>query len=196
MGRLATAPVHNRESKETGPVQEPAGLSRRFFAYLIDWYVGGLAVALPVSSVSMKLFGTVTNQNIMSFGTPYSLIAGGLGLLAAFLYYAAVPMFCWKGQTLGKRWLKIRIVGKGGEDASLGNLFLRQLIGIILVEGSLVSASTILHQVLSVLTGQNLVTVLMYAGMAVSIVSAVMVLIKDHRAIHDYIGGTKVISWK
>ncbi len=196
MGRLAATPAGGRELKETGPAQEPAGLSRRFFAYLVDWYVGGLAVALPVSAVSMKLFGTVTNQNIMSFGIPYSLIAGGLGLLAAFLYYAAVPMFCWKGQTLGKRWLKIRIVGKDGQDASPGSLLLRQMIGIVLVEGSLVSASTILHQVLSVLTGKNLVAALMYVGMAVSIVSAVMVLIKDHRAIHDFIGGTKVISWK
>lgn len=196
MGRQLTMPENKTDKKENRPELEPAGLSRRFFAYLIDWYVGGLAVALPVSCVSMKLFGTVTNQNVMSFGMPYSLMAGIPALLAAFLYYVAVPMFCWKGQTLGKRWLKIRIVGKDGQDASPGRLILRQVVGIMIVEGSLVSASTIWHQLLSVLTGTNLVSVLMYAGMAVSIVSSVLVLIRDHRAIHDFIGGTRVISWK
>ncbi len=50
-----------------------ASLGRRFGAYLIDWYVGGLAAALPVSLISMRLFNTVKNQNILSFPHPYGL---------------------------------------------------------------------------------------------------------------------------
>ena len=56
-----------------------AGLGRRFFAYLVDWYIGALVTAFPVSAVSMKLFQTVKNQNLLTFPAPWGLIAGGLG---------------------------------------------------------------------------------------------------------------------
>ena len=175
---------------------QPAGLGRRFAAYLVDWYLGALATALPVSVVSMKLFGTVQNQNLLTFYPPYGLIAGALGLFAAVIYYVAVPVLLWPGQTPGKRWLKIKIVDQDGGDAGAGQLFLRQLVGMIILEGSLVSASTIWHQMFTIATGINVVNVLMYAGMAVSLVSVVLVLAGRHRAIHDRIGGTAVASCK
>ena len=100
-GRAETAAVVKKEELR------PAGLGRRFAAYLVDWYLGALATALPVSVVSMKLFGTVQNQNIMTFQPPFGLIAGALGLFAALIYYVAVPVLLWRGQTPGKRWLKI-----------------------------------------------------------------------------------------
>ncbi|HIZ78782.1 MAG TPA: RDD family protein [Candidatus Lachnoclostridium stercorigallinarum] len=173
-----------------------AGLGRRFLAYLADWYLGALATALPVSVVSMKLYGTVQNQNIMSFYPPYGLIAGCLGLFAAVIYYVAVPVLLWRGQTPGKHWLKIKIVNEDGSEAGTGRLILRQLLGIIIVEGSLVSASTIWHQMVSIITGVNVVSILMYAGMAVSLVSSILVLAGRHRAVHDWIGGTVVVSCK
>ena len=99
-----------------------AGLGRRFFAYLVDWYIGALVTAFPVSAVSMKLFETVKNQNLLTFPAPWGLIAGGLGLAAAVLYYAAVPILVWRGQTLGKRWMKIKIADSSGGEASAGQL--------------------------------------------------------------------------
>ena len=166
---------------------QPAGLGRRFAAYLVDWYLGALATAL---------FGTVQNQNLLTFYPPYGLIAGALGLFAAVIYYVAVPVLLWPGQTPGKRWLKIKIVDQDGGDAGTGQLILRQLVGMIILEGSLVSASTIWHQMFTIATGINVVNVLMYAGMAVSLVSVVLVLAGRHRAIHDRIGGTAVASCK
>ncbi|HJC48862.1 MAG TPA: RDD family protein [Candidatus Lachnoclostridium pullistercoris] len=189
-GRAETAAVVKKEELR------PAGLGRRFAAYLVDWYLGALATALPVSVVSMKLFGTVQNQNIMTFQPPFGLIAGALGLFAALIYYVAVPVLLWRGQTPGKRWLKIKIVSGDGQEAGTGQLIIRQLLGIIVVEGSLVSASTIWHQMVSIATGIEVVRPLMYAGMAVSLVSAVLVLMGRRRAIHDMLGGTMVVSCK
>lgn len=189
-GRAETAAVVKKEELR------PAGLGRRFAAYLVDWYLGALATALPVSVVSMKLFGTVQNQNIMTFQPPFGLIAGALGLFAALIYYVAVPVLLWRGQTPGKRWLKIKIVSGDGQEAGIGQLIIRQLLGIIVVEGSLVSASTIWHQMVSIATGIEVVRPLMYAGMAVSLVSAVLVLMGRRRAIHDMLGGTMVVSCK
>lgn len=189
-GRAETAAVVKKEELR------PAGLGRRFAAYLVDWYLGALATALPVSVVSMKLFGTVQNQNIMTFQPPFGLIAGALGLFAALIYYVAVPVLLWRGQTPGKRWLKIKIVSGDGQEAGIGQLIIRQLLGIIVVEGSLVSASTIWHQMVSIAIGIEVVRPLMYAGMAVSLVSAVLVLMGRRRAIHDMLGGTMVVSCK
>lgn len=186
---------YQNKAQTHGTVQK-ASLSRRFIAYLVDWYVGALVTALPVSIVSMRLFDTMKNQNIMSFSPPYNWIAGTLGVLCAVLYYLAVPLFVWSGQTLGKRWLKLKIVAKDGGEATAGMLVLRQVVGIIIVEGSLVSASTLWHQMATIATGVDVVNILKYAGIAVSILSAVMVLLKNHRAIHDFIGGTQVISCK
>ncbi len=181
-----------RQGKNTREIQD-AGVTRRFIAYLVDWYIGALATALPISMVAMKLYGTVKNQQIMEFTAPMGMAAGAMGLLCAVLYYWAVPCVIWKGQTVGKRWLRLKIVGADGKEATPGMLARRQILGIIVVEGSLVSASTIWHQMATMATGFNLVTPLMYAGMAVSLVSAVLVLFGGHRAIHDYLGGSRVI---
>ncbi len=187
--------VYGQQERQQEATQT-AALSRRFIAYLVDWYVGALATALPVSIVSMRLFQTMTNQNIMSFDPPYQLIAGALGVLCALLYYVAVPLFVWRGQTMGKRWLKLKIVAKDGSEATTGMLVLRQVVGIIIVEGSLVTASTLWHQMATIVTGVDFVNILKYVGIGVSIVSAIMVLFKNHRAIHDFIGGTTVVSCK
>ena len=102
-----------------------ASLSRRFFAYLFDWYVGGLATALPIAFFSMRQYHTVQNQNIMLFSAPYGVIAGVLALMCAVLYYAVIPTWGWKGQTPGKRLLRLKIVQADGADASARIIFLR-----------------------------------------------------------------------
>ena len=173
-----------------------ASLGRRFGAYLIDWYLGGLATAFPVSMVSMKLFQTVQNQNIMSFPQSLGLIAGGLGLAAAIAYYVLVPAFVWRGQTPGKRLLKLKIVSADQTPVSLSKLMIRQILGMIVIEGGLVTASTLWHQLASSAFHADFVKPLMYLGMAVSIVSSILTLFGDHRAIHDRIGNTVVVCDK
>ena len=85
---------------------------------------------------------------------------------------------------------------KDGGETQVKNIVMRQLLGLIVAEGSLVTVSTIWHQMFTIATGINVVNVLMYAGMAVSLVSVVLVLAGRHRAIHDRIGGTAVASCK
>lgn len=174
----------------------PASLGRRFGAYLIDWYLGGLATSLPISVVSMKLFGTVQNQNILSFPAPQCFFAGIGGLIGACLYYVFIPTGIWKGQTPGKRLLNLKIVSKDGSPVTFGALVLRQVVGIMVVEGGLVTASTLWHQLATIITGADLVKPLMYLGMAVSIASSVLTLFGDHRALHDRFGRTLVVSDK
>ena len=187
-------------AKQTAALQSgqiaAAAVSRRFIAYLVDWYIGALVTALPLAVYSMQQFGTVKNQNLLQFSPRDGLTAGALGLLCAVLYYVLVPLVVWRGQTLGKRWLKLRIVGADGAPVTAGQLVRRQILGVMVLEGSLVTASTLWHQMATICTGLDFVKWLMYAGMAVSVVSAVLVLRRSRRALHDYVGGTMVIMDK
>lgn len=180
--------------KENKTSLENAPLSRRFLSYLIDWYVGALATAFPIAVISQKINGTMLQQDILNFQKPYGLIGGVLGLICAFLYFVVVPMYVWKGQTFGKRVCGIKIVTIEDQDVQLKNILLRQLIGIIIIEGSLVSASAIWHQIATLLTGVDFIQPLMYVGFVLSGISVLLVAFKkEHRAIHDYLGKTRVV---
>lgn len=173
---------------------EPVSLSRRFFAYLIDWYVGALATTLPVSVVASKLFGDMTKQNIVEFTAPWGIVAGLAALVFAFAYYVLIPRFVWRGQTPAKRLLGVKIVRSDGDDVDFAHLLLRQAVGVFLIEGSLIKASAYLHQILTIVSGFNFVTPLMYVGFALTLVSvATLILRGDRRCIHDLVGDTRVI---
>lgn len=183
-----------KNKKEVVQVKQEVTLPKRFVSYLIDWYVGALATAFPISIISQKLYGTMTNQYVVEFPEPLGLIGAMLGLFCAFLYFVIVPTFITPGQTLGKRLCKIKIVKNDGSKATFKNLFLRQVIGMAVIEGVLISASAIWHQAFMIVTKINIVTPLMYVGFVVSAISIGLLLIKkEHRALHDYIGNTKVV---
>ena len=80
------------------------GWIRRILAYAFDWYVGGMIASLPVIIIYMMLHkdATYIPQNLSIFHAPYNVIAGSLSLIVAIGYYVLVPMFVFKGQTLGR----------------------------------------------------------------------------------------------
>ena len=178
-------------SEKNQPADVHLGI--RFIAYLVDWYLGALVTSLPTALFAQKLYGDVTQQNILSFEAPYGLIAGALSLLCAVLYFVVLPAFVWEGQTPGKRLFHLKIVAADGSRASLGQLLLRQVVGIIVVEGALVTASATLRNVVQLTSGVSLAYGL-DVGIVVSLVSvALLWFTKDHRALHDFIGTTKVV---
>lgn len=176
---------------------ENASLTRRCASYFIDWYVGALCAALPISIVSQKLYGTMTKQNILEIAKPYGLIAGIIGVIIALFYYIYVPTYVYKGQTFGKHLCHIKMIQEDGSDVTLKSMILRQGLGMIVLEGILASASTLWHQIFTLCTGINIVSVMMYAGFVVGGISVLLlVFTKDHRALHDRIGKTIVVMDK
>lgn len=169
---------------------------KRFAAYMIDWYLGSIFTSIPMVMTYMKVTNTQDfNTNLFKYPKKYALLAGCLGLLFGLFYYMIVPLKVWEGQTLGKRWCHYKIVKIDMSKVTLKELFLRQIIGIFLVEGALIFPSNIFHQILSLITNINLVTSLKYIGMAISVLSGTFVLFrKDHKAIHDIISNTRVIN--
>lgn len=171
-----------------------ASLVRRFIAYLIDWYICGLVTAFPIAIFSQKIFGNMKVQSLLKYDVKIGIIAGVLALITTTFYLVIVPKYIYSGQTIGKKLCKIKIIRQDGQAADLKTLLIRELVGAIVIEGSIYTGSTILHQVIYLTTGLDVIKPLLYGGMAVSITSAILVLItKNKFAIHDYIAGSWVV---
>ncbi len=118
---------------------------------------------------------------------PYSI----LELVFVILYFI-VFQFYNKGQTLGKKLFKIRVVREDGSNVTMNDLALRSLLSLSLVSSILTMIFCIAGS-LNVYTVSSLIieviqTILM-------IVTVVMVLVRnDGRGLHDLIGSTKVIK--
>lgn len=106
-------------------------------------------------------------------------------------YFAVMPIFT-KGQTLGKKIMKIKIVDTNDENVSANKLLIRALILYSI-------AANILNLILLLVVDKS--TYMTISGLIgnlfniILIVSFVMILVrKDKRGLHDLISGTKVIS--
>ncbi len=185
-----------RTSNETKlAVSQEVPSWKRFIAYMVDWYIGSIFTSLPMVLIYMKVTNTQDlNTNLFQYPKQYAVLAGCTGLVFALFYYMIVPLVIWNGQTLGKRWCHFKIVKEGYNSVKFKELFLRQILGILLIEGALIFPSNLLHQVISLISNINLITPLMYAGIVISVLSGILVLFrKDQKAIHDLISNTKVI---
>ena len=172
------------------------GYIRRILAYGIDWYVGGVIASLPLIIIYMMINkeATYIPQNLAIFEYPLNIVAGSLSFLTAFIYYVVVPMCIFKGQTLGKKIVKIKIVNTDFTDATYKQILIRQGIMILLIEGSVFTASNMLHQVLTLTTGLNIISLYAYLGLGITILSGVLViLLQSKRALHDVVTNTKVV---
>ena len=103
-------------------------------SYFIDWYLGALCAAFPIAVVSQKLYGTMLKQNLLKIQQPYGFIAGIIGVIFALFYYIYIPFFVYKGQTVGKRICKVKIIQNNNQEVSLKSLVLRQGLGMIVIE--------------------------------------------------------------
>lgn len=122
----------------------------------------------------------------------YKVVSSSISLVATFLYFA-VLQWALKGQTLGKKIMKIRVVANN-EDKKLnvGNYMLRSIIlnnivfSIILIVGVFIFKANGYY---------NLMSVVSYLQLLVTTVIMLMVVLrKDFRGLHDFVAGTKVID--
>ncbi|MFN7253172.1 MAG: RDD family protein [Anaerobacillus sp.] len=132
-------------SNQTPAYENPAGFGERFFAQILDL----LFIFLPITIISYILTGELT--------LPFEFLM--------FLYGIILPVI-WKGFTVGKKMMGIRIVKINGDQVGIGTMLLRDLVSGFIYTFTF--------------------------GIA-SIVSFFMVIFReDKRAIHDFIAGTIV----
>jgi uncharacterized RDD family membrane protein YckC len=143
------------------PVYPRAKPSDRFFAFAVDWVI---AMMIPYF-LHLGLNGLLSAANLMN---QYFMILTVVAVALIPLWYFSYFQYKNQGQTLGKKWNKIRVVDLQGNDVRLSFFFYRTLIAFapLLVLG--------------------------YLWMLAYLV----VLGKEQRALHDYAIGTQVISLK
>ena len=174
------------------------GYIKRIIAYGIDWYLGSVLSSLPLILLYMSLHkdAVYIPQQLSIFKGYYQVIAGVLSLSVAFVYYVVLPII-WKGQTLGKKLLGLKIVNDNYQEVNVKQLIIRQVIMIFLVEGSIYTCSNMLHQLVNVLTGYNIASIWNKVGLVITILSGILVIIlKSKKSLHDIVSHTLVVDIK
>lgn len=174
--------------------------SKRFVAYLVDWFVGALFMTFPLCMIWMSQkhdLEAMSEINLWmiqdGISTQMALVCALLAFACAIFYYVIIPWKFYPGQTLGKRMMGFKIVKMDGSKLGLGTLIIREVLGIMILEGAFYNISGLLRDALSILTHLNFTGILMYVGLAFSIVSAALcMLTASHRMIHDYLAKTSV----
>lgn len=125
--------------------------------------------------------------DVNSFGSLYFSIE-----VIVMIGYFVVFQYFNKGQTLGKKLLKIKVVSRDDEELSLGNFLLRSMIlyGLIFT-----IINMILVQVISANIFYNLYTIVGLVNIVVTYSTYFMIIFrKDERGLHDMIAGSKVVE--
>lgn len=183
--------------------QKPSKVSflTRLIAYGLDWVIGGIIAGFP----AVAIYGLVTGSSDMfsdlyvfpslGFSVCWSYIAGFLCLLFAFLYLIYIPYKKYPGQTLGKRIMKIQIVRMDHKPLDIKTLFIRHIIGFMLLESVSVVVARYYRQMLTIATGIYFEYYLTAIGAFITMISTILVYnTPSRRAIHDYIANTTVVN--
>ena len=121
----------------------------------------------------------------------YKVVNSSISVVSLIVYFVIIQYFL-KGQTIGKKILKLRVVSNKDKELNIGHYFVRSLIlnniifSIILIVGVYLFGKNGYY---------NLSMVVSYLQLLVmSVIILMVVLRRDNRGLHDIIAGTKVIS--
>lgn len=168
-------------------------MSKRIFAYLLDWYLGWVFTAIPVAYMwTITTQKTEINTDITLFAGNQAFLAGILGVLFGILYYFVFPLLN-NGQTLGKKFTGIKIIDEKGGKLTTKALAIRQILGVMIAESSFILAGNYIAQMIGMLTIPEVGVFITYGMLALFVVSCIMV-IKKQRAIHDIIAHSMVVE--
>lgn len=189
---------------------------KRIVAYIIDI----LIVTVVVSAISMipridpykknyekayneylDIVSDAQNENSVDYKDriielnydiyKYRVVSNILSVISLVGYFGILQMVM-NGQTVGKKVLKIKVVGNNGKKLNFGNYFLRTLIlnNIFFTVINMIAVY--------ILKGSNFYYFTYIVNMLQStiymILIIMMVLRKDNRGLHDLLAGTKVID--
>lgn len=177
--------------------------TNRLFAYVIDYLVGKLWYSIPIGIIWLyytknldELASDIVSIN-HELGYGIAMITGVLALLFGIFYYVVIPYKIYPGQTLGKRFMGFKIVHTNDREVTLKTLIIRQFIGIILIEGFIYAITGVIREMIALSIGNEITQVLTIAGIIITGISCFLVVrVRSHRMLHDYMAKTKVVSVK
>lgn len=170
---------------------------RRFFAMIIDWYLAQMIAVLPITFyfrggdyLKASMF------KLENYDFQVGLVLGVFGIVVGIIYYVLIPIF-WKGQTIGKKICKIKIVQVDGSPVRPLSIVVRELIGSTFLEGGIIIIATYMRRMLPLFGMVMLVEPLKYIAYGLTIASIVYAYFQPlSQSFHDKIAKTVVVSEK
>jgi uncharacterized RDD family membrane protein YckC len=153
-----------------------AGFWRRFFAFVID----GIILSVPAFCLGIVFFAQFARLG--AWGR-------AIGFLVALLYFGLLNSALANGQTLGKRGMKIRVVGLNGSTISVPRSLLRYLI---LGAPFFLNGAAIPPRVFNTWVG--IVVGMIIFGVGGSIIYLLVFNRRNRRSLHDLLVATYVAS--
>ena len=168
----------------------------RGIAYLIDWYVASMFAGIPIVFVgSIVNHTTSVSQDLSKIPAPYNILVAVLAIVFYLGYFVILELFVYKGQTFGKRIMKLKVVKNDESNVDLKTILMREGLGIMIVEGYIANSSSYLRQLIQMVTGLSIMDMAVYVFGIISAISILMGMASPSRKmIHDRIAKTHIIS--
>ncbi|MDY0345270.1 MAG: RDD family protein [Bacilli bacterium] len=105
----------------------------RIFANIFDLVViVAIALLLTFRSLITLITALINPTSLDSLALYLSAFgSGALAFMAVVAYFVVLPIF-WNGQTLGKRFFRIRIIKTDGSDIDFKTIFLREMTRVLM----------------------------------------------------------------
>lgn len=168
---------------------------RRFVAYFIDWYLALILMNAVLLCAAFSLTGKVYAGALplTFFPDNMQLILLMSLLLIEVALYVLIPRCLWRGQTLGKRLMRIRVVVKDGSDVGAVRLLFRDLACIAIVEGCFSPISNFIRNYLMLFLDEGAIQLTVWFSWAAGFVSILIMIFNARRMmLHDVLAGTVV----
>lgn len=169
---------------------------RRFIALFIDWYLASALAAIPITFYYRGTNPiTPSDFKLASYPLDSAIFICLFAITIRIIYFCVVPLFVFKGQTLGKKIMKIKIVQTNLKNVTFKNIFLREIIGSTLVEGGIIIMATHIRQLIQLFFPINILQVWSTVALIITFISIIYAYIKtETRMFHDLIGDTIIIK--
>lgn len=192
-----------------------ANFVKRLGAYIIDVIILGMVIGVIVNFIPIKNNNDVLSEQLnkisdsaleegadvkslfhqygdISYKIEYNNFYKTIINFGGIIIYFVIFQVYNKGQTLGKKILKIKVVKENGKDVEINDILLRSLL-INSLAYSMISMS--LMFIIKDYTYFIVSGILSLIQFVLLIITIFMVLYrKDKRGLHDLIGKTKVIA--
>lgn len=191
--RLTVKMMNKQGSTKLDENHPPVANIRRFFGYLIDFFLANLLAVIPLVFLQSRYTGSTNTTQVLA-GLPMYLVytITGLVFLMYVLYYVVIPFKVWPGQTPAKRLLGYKIVMMNGNEVTLKALLLRNVFAMTFIEGAAFTTTYVIQLVVLTL-GVDYPEFVSYICYFMTLLSIVVTWTNpNRRMIHDFIGGTKV----
>lgn len=191
-----------------------ASFFKRLGAFIIDYFIVIFIISIitmgfsssttnDISKKASELVSDYQNEKItaeeyteeyskLSYELQKSNVNMNIASITLYVGYFIIFATLNRGQTLGKKLFKIKVVSKDNKDVNVWNMLIRSLLIYNLISAIF---SVIFVNFLSVDAFTNVYMIIGYIEYFIMIVSFFMVTYKkDGRGLHDIIAGTNVIE--